>query len=108
MGLAASIDLRGRRKLSCRVSAQAKAGHGRDTDISGGHGGDTGLGEDRVVAGTGKLNGDLDRVLIYQATLNTSDGLGVCRTRKEEGEAAIVGTSWFEELTKARTCVKSI
>jgi hypothetical protein len=77
-----ACDLLGFRKLSTRVQRIRKADHGfsddgRDGDVSGdsgvGYGGDAGLGEDSVVAGSTEING----VLI---------GLRIRRKREEEKE----------------------
>ena len=108
-------DLRGRRKLTRRVSGEAEAGHGgigdgRDGDVTcnggGGNGGDAALGEDHIVC----CRQEFDRRRIgLQLTVNTSDGLGLCRKREEEEEeeAASVGREHdgLENLGK-RECVK--
>ena len=94
-----SRDLRGRRRRSTGGQAQAEAGHscrcdGRDGDVAcdGGrwHGGNARLREDRVVAGSPKVDSWFF--------------VGICRklVGEEENEAARFGkrASWFGEFMK--------
>ena len=86
-----SRDLQGRRRRSTSGQAQAETGHccrgeGRDGDVAcdGGrwHSGDASLREDRVVAGSPKV--DSCFVGGQLALLYTSDGLGIFRKRVDE------------------------